>query len=232
MTAVTVMPTTTASPMSSRCSVSRVETVPRTRPGIAANASARHAAARRMAKPARTASDPPAFSSPSATAGSAAAEDWGFGEAGAVAFGLASMGGACASFAGFAGLGFFAGFGGFLDTRGGSDSEAGGGAGVTVGEGVAGGGAGGGGGAGSGTGAGSGAGWASPELATPRMTATAIGTTRVFAERLRNARRGQRKGVSSPLQGSGARTGRRDGSRLASAPSSVGHPRPWTRIVG
>ncbi len=72
VTAVSVMPAITASPMSSRCSVSRVEMVPRTRPGIAANASARQAAARRTTKAARTASDPPAFSSPSATAGSAA----------------------------------------------------------------------------------------------------------------------------------------------------------------
>ena len=107
MTVITAMPAVTASPMSSRCSVSRVEMVPRTRPGIAANASARNVAARRTTKAARNAIDPPAFSSPSATAGSAAAEGWGGGEAGAAAFGLASIGGACTSFAGFVGLGFF-----------------------------------------------------------------------------------------------------------------------------
>lgn len=116
MTAVTVMPSATANPMSSRRSVSRVERVPRTRPGIAANASARHAAARRTRKPARTARDPPSFPSPSATAGGVTTAGRGSGEDGAAALALASISRACSGFEGFAGFGVFAGLGGFLVT--------------------------------------------------------------------------------------------------------------------
>jgi len=159
MTAVTVMPSATANPMSSRRSVRCVEKVRRTRPGIAANASARHAAARRPTKPARTAKEPPSFPSPNAIAGRVTTAGRGSGADGAAAFAFASISRACSAFAGLAGLGFFAGLGGFLGMSRGFDSGAGAGGGATLGCSVAGGGGAGAGAAGGcGTGAGSGAG--------------------------------------------------------------------------
>jgi len=133
MTAVTVMPNATANPMSSRRSVSCVEKVPRTRPGIAANASARHAAARRPIKPARTAKDPPSFPSPNAAAGRVTTAGRGSDADGAAAFALASISRACSAFEGFGGLGFFAGLGGFLGASRGFDFAAGRGVGATLG---------------------------------------------------------------------------------------------------
>ena len=164
--------------------------VPRTCRGIAANTSSRDAAARRTKKPTRTAGETPAFASPRSTAGAAASDERGGGNDEAATIALASSGGSCSGSASgrFAGLGFFAAFLGFLVTGRGLDSAAGEGVGATLGSGVAAGGA------GSGTGAGSGAGCASADPTAPRVTATAIVTTRDFEGRLRRfLGRGQRK---------------------------------------
>lgn len=220
--ALTAIPSMTASPMSFRCSVRRVETVPSVRAGIAANASARAAAARRAKKAAPTAGDPPSSAAPSPAAGTAATDAPAGGEddGGAAALALPSTGGPCSGseYAALAGFPFFAGARGFLRAGRGSGSEATGVVGEALAGGVAtGGGADGGagaaGGAGDGTGAGSGAGCATADPTAPRVIATAIDTTTVFAGPLPSSwGKARVRPASAAPQGLGAQTGRRGGS--------------------